>query len=172
MFAVVTGLMLMLQPVTAAPASPPAPAATPAFSAGAAATRDLTRIVAASGLPALAGDAFRFTDIAPGGTVATIFDARRTGTESQRTIVTLSFRDGAWTPDTREAKRLAPETFDYMSGRIATAITTGGPATPCPDGSDYLSERATAGTVRALPGCGTDHPNLALARLFGVRETP
>ncbi|WP_076072931.1 hypothetical protein [Sphingomonas montana] len=171
MFAAVTGFMLLLQPVAAPPSSTPAPDA-PAFSAATAATRDLTRIVAASGLPALDGDAFRFTDIAPGGTVATIFDARRTGAASQRTIVTLSFRDGAWSVDTREAKRLAPETFDYMSGRIATAITTGGPATPCPDGSEYLSERAAAGTVRALPGCGTDHPNLALARLFGVRETP
>jgi len=152
------GLLMLLQPV--APATPP-PAAP-----------DIAAAVAAAALPPLDGTAFRFTDIAVGGRAATVFDARRTATATQRTVVSLSAGPAGWTVDDRETRRLAAETFDYMSGRIATAIAKGGPATPCPDGADYLSERADAGSVKTLHGCGADHPNLALARLFGVRETP
>ena len=159
MLAGMAGLLLMLQP--AAPAVPARPAGT------------IADAVAAAGLPALGGDAFRFADIPAGGGAATVFDARRVGGAARRTIVSLTGDAAGWTVASRETKRLAAETFDYMAGRIDTAIATGSAVNmPCPDGSDYLSERASGGAPRSLHGCGPDHPNIALARLFGVGGTP
>ena len=166
MFAAVTGLMLMLQPV---PAAPPAPAAM----APASRMSDASQAIAVSGLPPLTGDAFRFTDIGGGGRDATIFDARRTPAGIQRTIIGVSRTQAGWEVVSRETRRLAAESFDYLSARIETALAA--PATtgaPCPDGTDYLSQRAKGDTVRSLAGCGDDHPNGALARLFGVRDKP
>ncbi|HEX8446500.1 MAG TPA: hypothetical protein VF649_07790 [Sphingomonas sp.] len=162
MFAAVTGFLLMLQPV---PAAPPALSTTP--------PSEIPAAIAAAGLPPLAGDAFRFTDVSPGGRDATLFDARRTASGTERTIIGLSRTQSGWEVTSRDSHRLAGETFDYLSKRIETAIATPPPAAgSCPDGSDYRSERAQAGVIRALAGCGEGHPNVMLARLFGVRDTP
>lgn len=158
MLAGVAGLLLLLQPVT-----PVLPERRP----------PIADALAAAAMPPLTGDAFRFADIPAGGGAATVFEARRSAGAVQRTIVSLTGDAAGWTVTSRETRRLAAETFDYMAGRIDAAIGTGAAeAAPCADGSDYLSQRATGGVVRSLHGCGPDHPNIALARLFGVGGTP
>lgn len=165
----VAAVLLLVQAVAPPSVAQPARAIAPAGGR-------IAAVQAAAGLRPLsasgAADAFRFTDIAPAGRGATIFEGRRTGAGIERTIVTLAPVQAGWTVESRTTKRLAGETFDYLSGRIDAAIAAGAPnATPCADGSDYLSERLSAGTVRTLAGaCGDDHPNIAIARLLGVRE--
>jgi hypothetical protein len=164
-----TGLMLMLQPVpAAAPPAAPAPAATTAGRSS-----DTVLAVAAAALPPLDGEAFRFTDIGPDARDATIFEAHRTPAGITRSIIGLSRTQGGWEVVSRDTRRLAAETFDYLSARIATAIAAPpAPTAPCADGTDYLGELAKGGVVRSRGGCGENHPNVALARLFGVREKP
>ena len=157
MFAMAAGLLMMLQPV--------ATAATP---------NDTPAVLAAAGMarwPDDVTDAFRFTSILPGGRGATIFEAHRTAAGAERTIVSLAPGPDGWMAQSRETRRLADETFVYLAARIDAAIVKGAPPAPPCAGPEYLAERKSGGATRTLAGaCGDEHPNAALAKLFGVVE--